>query len=495
MKKVVMLVFFIFSIFFLQAYENALEIRTDVKGVKVYIKLENKNEYEFYGTVERFFNSFYIFRIDDLQPGLYQVKCEYEEYDSDYRSVNIPSLGSETINVYFLEKTPDFKDISGEKKSELIKKTGNIIVRSKPVGAFIELNNSILKRKDTEDLIKTDGIVEKQSVGQKKITCFFDDYQKLTATFFIESDDSVLVMADFFDNEILVNINKARTISSDPEGDIYLDSNYIGYGPQTLRLFEGTYTLQIRKKGYNNLSKIINIDKRILYNDYKLEPNYAAVQINTDPEINAEVWIDENKVGNTPFYDPYFDAGKYELRLKKDRWETYTARINVIPEVDFSNTYKMEPIMGQLSVTAKDIYNNYQDISGVSIYTNGSNSGKVTPTDFDLQVGNYTFSSSHPDYIDQSKRMKLNKGDNNHLIFELESYDWYEQQMKKWRDRKNFGLFISAYFLCNAIYCNQYDYDNDRDVNLYLSLGSCVYPLYCFIQESNFNSQLKSKRK
>ena len=356
MKKVIILFFFLSVFSSLFAYENALEVRTDVPGVSVYLDATfvGKSEFKF---------GFNIFRLDNIEPGLHHLKCTYQDYEPFTSSVDIPNEGTANIQVNFMQTEWDIEDITEEGEGQQIKKTGVIIVRSKPTGATIYLNGrTVPNPNDDDEITLTDAKLGNIAVGSINVKCTFGINNSLEGTFTLAAGETVRVMADFFENTMKIKVKYRVTIASDPEGKIYLGGRYIGYGSTSIRLDPGSYTLKIEKEGYKTINKTIQVTGEDLHT-FKLEPTSASVEIKSKPESGAEVWIQGKKVGTTPYYDSHLEAGTYDLELRKNGYKTVKKQITIIAGTSFKDTITMNKYFGTVIIDALNsliyIDNNY----------------------------------------------------------------------------------------------------------------------------------------
>ncbi len=519
MKKILLLIFFLSVFSSLSAYENALEVRTDVPGVSVYL------DGKYIGNSERF-GEINIFRLDDIKPGSHTLKCTYQDYEPYTSSVEIPNEGTANIQVNFLLIEWDVEDITEEGEGEQIKKTGVIFVRSKPTGATIYINGIIPINEDDE-IIPTDAKLKQIPIGKITVRCAFGDSKNLEGIFTLASGDTVRVMADFFENIMTIRVQYRITIASDPEGKIYLDGKYIGFGSEIVRLSPGTYIVKIEKEGYKTVTQAINITGEDLYT-YKLQPTSAPVEIQSTPESGAEVWINGKKVGTTPYYDSQLEAGTYDLKLKKNGYQEVKKQITIVAGKSFKETISMteysgtvkinapnsliyidnnyfgrdkleaklapgihnvaakrdyyyndekqvevklneeisvtlepKPKTGFLTVTAKEIYD-HKKAEGLKIFVDNKDTKEITQSTLELPVGEHFITLRDPDYKTISQKVTIKEKQNVYANFDVESFSWYRNKAKSWRTNSWIGtvstvLLAGAGVLMNTQANNAYD--------------------------------------
>jgi hypothetical protein len=516
-RKITVYVIVMFTFTILIAYQNTLEVRTDFPDVKVYL------DEEYLGSTQQFAD-INVLSVDNITPGTHRLKCTYLDYEPYGKTINIPREGTHTEEVNFGYKGVKVTNITGKGQGQQLRQTGTIIVRSKPTGATIALNNRTMTSSNNE-IILADAILDDIPVGSAKIKCSFGENKILADTFYLAAGDTVRVLADFFVNKMIIDTNYRITIASDPAGEIFIDGIYKGNGSITTKLGKGEYLVKIKRKGYKELKKRIQVNGHDLFT-YELEPNSAPLNILTKPTSGANVYLNEIRMGTTPFYEAELEAGTYFVEIKKEGWITLKDTIKIIPDFKIEKTYQLKENSGTVKIIApssmifingEKIGNNeiiikitpgsyqikatrekhYDDTKkiivklddnseyylkpsqitgtinvsaknihnnkpadGLSIFCNGSDSGEKTTADLELMIGEYEISLQHHDYPQVSKKIKIEKNDQKSLVFKLESYSWYKQKEAQWKKTTRIGLAASALLAGGGIYCNMKSNDN-----------------------------------
>ena len=503
----------------MHAYENALEVRTDVPGVSVYL------DGTYLGKSERF-GEINIFRLDDIKPGSHTLKCTYQDYDPYSDRVNIKDEGTTNIQVNFMLKQVKAQDITEEGEGQQLKKTGVIIVRSKPTGATIYLNGMIMM-KNEDEIMPTDAKFLEIPIGTMTVKCTFSESKSLKGTFTLAAGDTVRVMADFFENVMTIKVQYRVTIASDPEGKIYLGGKYVGYGSTSARLDPGSYNVKIEKEGYKTINKTIQVTGEDLHT-FKLEQTSAPVEIKSEPESGAEVWIQGKMVGKTPYYDSHLEAGTYNVELRKNGYQTVKKQITIVAGKSFKDTIIMneysgsviidapnsliyidnnyfgkdkivakltpglhiisarrdyhynddkqvdikldekisiqlepKPKTGFLTVTAKEIHD-HKKAEGLKIFVDNKDTKEITQSTLELPAGEHFITLRDPDYTTISQKVTIKEKQNVYANFDVESYSWYRNKAKSWRTNGWIGtlstiLFTGTGILMNTQANNAYD--------------------------------------
>ncbi|RLF79384.1 hypothetical protein DRN44_08975, partial [Thermococci archaeon] len=122
------------------------------------------------------------------------------------------------------------------------------------------------------------------------------------------------------------------SVGSTPTGaDVYVNNQYSGTTPLTLKLTPGTYTVKITKDDYEPYvetvtlnpgeSKSINIQLKALFGFLNI---YSNVQ-------GADVYIDGVKVGTTPLKAYKLSVGDHKIEIRKEGYETFSQSLVIEP--------------------------------------------------------------------------------------------------------------------------------------------------------------------
>lgn len=122
------------------------------------------------------------------------------------------------------------------------------------------------------------------------------------------------------------------SITSEPPGaTVLVNGSLVGCTPVTVEdLQAGDYGLRLERNGCKPLSRIVPVSGRASVRE-KLEPlPTGSVTVDVTPH-GAEVLLDGEVVGNSPMKADNLPAGPYELLVRKTNFDSYLARIEVVP--------------------------------------------------------------------------------------------------------------------------------------------------------------------
>lgn len=104
---------------------------------------------------------------------------------------------------------------------------------------------------------------------------------------------------------------------------IYIDGNYVG-DKEASRSFEigSKHTWKIDCKLYHSESGEVTITSGDAIEISKtLRPAYGYINVTTNPEMNAVVFIDNERVGTTPYKSDKMPSGTYSVRIVKEMYD------------------------------------------------------------------------------------------------------------------------------------------------------------------------------
>ncbi|WP_308232301.1 SUMF1/EgtB/PvdO family nonheme iron enzyme, partial [uncultured Prevotella sp.] len=116
-----------------------------------------------------------------------------------------------------------------------------------------------------------------------------------------------------------------------PAVSLYVDKKSVGMIPWTGSLKEGMHLIEAMKEGYRSQQRTINLSQQ-----QKLDVAFselAAIQgnlsVNYKP-FGADVYIDGNKVGQSPRVFNGLLVGNHKVEIKKDGYGTESKQVNIL---------------------------------------------------------------------------------------------------------------------------------------------------------------------
>ncbi len=116
--------------------------------------------------------------------------------------------------------------------------------------------------------------------------------------------------------------NYLTIISDQPNASIYIDDQYVSDGFKSLAIGT-THSWRIECDMYHTESGTVTITKdEPITIEKQLRPAYGFIKIDSKPESDAVVFINNKKVGTTPYQSDKMASGTYNVRVVKDMYKT-----------------------------------------------------------------------------------------------------------------------------------------------------------------------------
>ncbi len=163
-----------------------------------------------------------------------------------------------------------------------------------------------------------------------------------------------------FSSNTAVQQNNYLTITADqPNASIYIDDEYVSDGFKSLAIGT-THTWRIDCELYHTESGTVTITEgEPIMIEKKLRPAYGFINISSMPENGAVAFINDKKVGMTPYKSDKMASGTYKVRVVKDMYKTAEQTFVVSDENTTEALLDMKPNFVTLTVdtdTNADIY-------------------------------------------------------------------------------------------------------------------------------------------
>lgn len=118
--------------------------------------------------------------------------------------------------------------------------------------------------------------------------------------------------------------NFVTIVADQPNAAIYIDDEYIGdkEGFKSLPI-GSTHTWKIECELFHTESGSISIDsEEAIVIEKTLRPAYGFLNVDSKPESNAVVYINNKRMGETPYSSDRLASGTYKVRVMKEMFKT-----------------------------------------------------------------------------------------------------------------------------------------------------------------------------
>lgn len=197
-----------------------------------------------------------------------------------------------------------------------------------------------------------------------------------------------------------------RTVPTNAE--IYIDNEKVGTGYASKAVAVGSehsYKVQCTNY-YPKEGRLFFSQKEEKSLNVELDPNFGYITIKSDPS-GAEVYVDDEKVGTTPYLMKKIKLGQHVVELRKTGYESTADMVTIKigePNTQLENV-KLTAIrvpMGSLELSSNP--------TGAIITINGRQYGQTPTTLTDFGVGTYTVYFSKEGYQNLSQTVEIKDG-------------------------------------------------------------------------------------
>ena len=210
--------------------------------------------------------------------------------------------------------------------------------------------------------------------------------------------------------ELVLGMETATlTIRSVPDNaEIFIDNQKAGTGYASKAVSIGAeHRYKVQSDDYWPKEGQVYFEKREekLIN-VELEPNIGYITIKTEP-TEADVFVDKQKVGVTPYIMQKIKLGNHVIELRKTGCETYADMVTV-------KTGEVNKQLENVKLTAVQVPTGSLEItsnpSGAVVTINGRQYGQTPKTFTDLEIGTYIVDFSKEGYQNLSQTVTVKEG-------------------------------------------------------------------------------------
>lgn len=138
--------------------------------------------------------------------------------------------------------------------------------------------------------------------------------------------------------------------------DSYLSAPFSSHFYHIKGLFIGQHEIRIENSSHENWEELVNVGSGETSKiDATLNPSYNRLEITSSPD-NADIYINGNLIGRTPYFNKSFQTGEYNLLLKKVYYKNYTSIINIKKNKEKSNSFNFDLAPGSGTITITDYW-------------------------------------------------------------------------------------------------------------------------------------------
>lgn len=319
--------------------------------------------------------------IENLEPGRHLLIARKDGYNEKRMTVNL------------------MENQTSSQKLELEPITGLVLVESEPSGADVTIDDSF--KGETPLLIDDIGI------GTYRLHLYKESY--FPREFTLKINDRV---PQHVETE-LTSDSAALSIDSTPEGaKVKVNGSSVGETPYNMeRVKTGEATVEITADGYMPYQQELNIKAGEEYNvDADLVPVPGGLTVYSVPE-KANVYIDDERRGETPLSLTNLNVGTYDVRVEKKGYESQERSVDLSPGAKKVSEFRLESNSGKIMLETEP--------AGVKVYLDGEYVGRTEADENDVisetleidmvEQGTHRLNLQRKGYDYKPKRIKVRK--------------------------------------------------------------------------------------
>ncbi|MEM9051585.1 MAG: PEGA domain-containing protein [Bacteroidota bacterium] len=184
------------------------------------------------------------------------------------------------------------------------------------------------------------------------------------------------------------------TIYTEPtDAEVFINDKSIGQSPIYKRqLGSGYHSVRVRKSKHYESSESFTLEDSEEKNiTLDLKPAFGRLEITSEPS-KAAVFIDEVKVGRTPYINETKSSGTYNVRVEKDLFAPTRSVVTIKDEESVEEFYALTANFGTLIVESE----------GSEIYLDGKLAG-ANRVEQQLKAGQYLVEARKPKHTNHTQ--------------------------------------------------------------------------------------------
>ena len=320
------------------------------------------------------------------------------------RSLKIFKQGIQTIE-YTFEIIPQSRETYLLKlqvnRPEPKVKMFPVTIRFTPSDAALSIDGKIISAAATNNLPE----------GEHSIRITKEGYQPIEQTITV-NDKNV-----FFEYTLQKTQTQWLVITSNPDGaDVYIDGQPVGKTPYQNELQVGKHNWRLQKQLYLNMEGVAELtagtQKQTV--EVTLKADCGTLAISTEPEVNAEVYINGMSINKTtPCRIDQVPSGQKTIKAIKNLYQITEQNVTVTPESNLKVVLNSKPTFGSISVTSTPE-------NGAKVSLDGMSIGKTTPCNIEkVPAGDHTVTISLDMYETTTGSLNLTAGETKPLTIEM----------------------------------------------------------------------------
>ncbi|RPJ11062.1 MAG: PEGA domain-containing protein [Deltaproteobacteria bacterium] len=306
-------------------------------------------------------------KVGDVGRVYYTVRIEGKDRPIHTARFKVTHISQRSCMAQIEDKTGDVRI---GLLAEILPGPSELEISSVPSGATVYVNGKPVGTTPYEG--------KNVSPGSHKVRMEKEGYEPWEKQVAVEAGKRKEVVAEL----VLLKIGEIE-VKSEPAGaKVYLDGKGVGETPLTVsKVSPGRHRVQVVKEGYTPHEESLEVKAREKTRvEVSLRKPMGGILVAAEP-AGANVVIDGNRVGVSPYEGKGLAPGKHRVRVEKEGFEAWEKEVMVKGNEQAQVTVKLRTIAGAVVIRTEP--------SGASIYIDGGRAGVSPYETRDLSPGRH----------------------------------------------------------------------------------------------------------
>jgi len=320
--------------------------------------------------------------------------------------ITFDSLQVKAVRYYFVQVPPTAKE---SEQADVNIKVGNFSIESTPPGATIQMiGNPPFNQQQNRTPFALQGFKE----GTEIITLSLNRYENVTDTITINKKKGKKAVYRLIPKFAFISCNINPPF---PVSELFVDGSKVNsiVNDSLIELPKGTRKLEIRAPHFYPVTKIVNLAAGETSEiNIKLSPIMGTFSISPGTYAeNADVYINDLKIGLLPINNFPLQEGNYKLVLKKKGFDMKKRETTFqVQENELTNMKNIEMVnLKEVTIESSP--------SGANVIIDNKSIGR-TPVDVNIGIGQHNISVSKENYENTESMFDVDI-DKNSYTFQL----------------------------------------------------------------------------
>ena len=238
-----------------------------------------------------------------------------------------------------------------------------------------------------------------------------EDYEQFFFPFNLQPKQGYEISITKYNTELYahdISYNYLFIRSDQPEAIICIDGDYVGIGEGGKQCEIGeTHSWTMDCHLFHSDSGEVTITEgEPVTIERRMRPAFGLIKVTTEPENGATVFVDNKKVGVTPFTTDRLNVGEHQILVLKEMYHPQQLTVNVSESQTSDAHIVMRPNFATVNVSTTD---------DAEIFIDGENKGKGQ-WNGRLFSGNHLFEARKSSHRTSSKTINLSLGTTKDII-------------------------------------------------------------------------------